>query len=219
MSEISIFGAGEIGFLLADTLEASDYDVQLIEADPERSREVAESLPNTLVLNHDATDGDFLMDEHIDQSDVVIAALDSDEKNLLVSVFAKKLGANRAISVVEKNDYVHLFEDVGIDVAINPRLLTAEEISRHTIDTKTENIAILESENVEVLEVVLDDNSSLVGNTVVEAAEELPRDVVFGPIMRRGELISPRGDTEFALGDHVLILVHVDQLETIQDAI
>jgi trk system potassium uptake protein TrkA len=219
MSEISIFGAGEIGFLLADTLEASDYDVQLIESDPERSREVAEVLPNTLVLNHDATDGDFLMDEHIDQSDVVIATLDSDEKNLLVSVFAKKLGANRAISVVEKNDYVHLFEDVGIDVAINPRLLTAEEISRHTIDTKTENIAILESENVEVLEVVLDDDSSLVGNTVVEAAEELPRDVVFGPIMRRGELISPRGDTKFALGDHVLILVHLDQLETIQDAI
>ncbi len=216
VERVSILGAGEIGFLVAETLEASEYSVQLIEADPERAREVAEALPDTLVLNHDATDGDFLLEERIDQSDVVIAALDSDEKNLLVSIYAKKLGARRAFSVVEKNDYVHLFEDVGIDVAVNPRLLTAEEISRYTRGTDTQKIAILESEEVEVLEILIDDQSPLVGTTIKEAAEGLPREVVFGPIMREDRMISPRGSTSIKAGDHVLILAHIDQVETVQ---
>lgn len=217
--DITIFGAGEIGYLVAEILEASDYSVQVIEADPERARTVAESLPDTLVLNHDATDGDFLLEEHIDESDVVVTALDSDEKNLLVSVFAKKLGAQRAISVVAKNDYVHLFEDVGIDVAINPRLLTAEEISRYTRGEHTRNVAILESEHVEVLEIVLGEDSPIVDATVEQAADRLPREVVFGPIMRGGRMISPRGSTSFEIGDHVLILAHAEQIGAVQDAV
>lgn len=219
VERICIFGAGEIGFLVARTLEASDYDVQLIEADPERARVVAESLPDTLVLNHDATDGDFLIDEHIDESDVVISSLDSDEKNLLVSMFAKKLGVPRAISVVEKNDYIHLFEDVGIDAAINPRLLTAEEISRYTRGKDTQNVAILESENVEVLEMVLDEESPLVDQTVEDTVKNLPRECVFGPVIRNGSMINPRGSTTFKPGDHVLLLVHAEQSNAVQEAI
>lgn len=219
VDQVTIFGAGEIGTLVAKTLEPSKYNVRLIEADPDRAREVAEALPDTLVLNHDATDGDFLMEEHIDESDLVIATLDSDEKNLLVSIFAKKLGARRALSVVDKNDYVRLFEDVGIDAAVNPRLLTAEEISRYTRGKETRNVAILESEHVEVLEFVVDADSPLNGESIVEAVDHLPRDIVFGPIMRDRELISPRGKTTFEAGDHVLILAHSEQVSTVQDAI
>ncbi len=217
--DITIFGAGEIGYLVATILESSDYSVRLIEANPERARMVAESLPETLVLNHDATDGDFLLEEHIDESDVVVTTLDSDEKNLLVSIFAKKLGARRAISVVAKNDYIHLFEDVGVDAAINPRLLTAEEISRYTRGKNTRNVAILENEDVEVLEIELDEDSPIVETTVEEAAGRLPRESVFGPIVRDGRMISPRGSTAFKAGDHVLILAHIDQIEAVQDAV
>lgn len=216
VEQVSVFGAGEVGFLVADTLDSSDYSVQLIEEDPERAREVAEKLPNTLVHNHDATDGEFLKNEAVHEADVAIAALDSDEKNLLVSVFAKKLGVKRSFSVVDKDDYVPLFEDVGIDVAVNPRLLTAEEIIRFSRRKETRNIAILESEQVEVIEVVIDADSYLADVTIQDAASRLPREVVFGPIRRNRELIRSRGDTILRPGDHVLILAHIDHVATVE---
>jgi trk system potassium uptake protein TrkA len=216
---ITIFGASEIGMLVAEFLEESDYTVQLIEEDPERARQVAEELPETLVLNHVPTDEDFLVNERVPESDVIISTLESDEQNLLMSIFAKKLGAKRAISVIQKNEYIQLFEDVGIDVPVNPRLLTAEEISRHTRGKDTQNIAILESEHVEVLEIRIDQESPVVDCTIEEVARSLPREIVFGPIMREGRMISPRGSTRIEPRDHVLILAHSDQVATIQDAI
>lgn len=219
VDQITILGGGEIGYLTAQTLEASHYNVQIIEIDRDRAHTLAEDLPDTLVLNHDATDGDFLHEENIDESDVVISTLDTDEKNLLISIFAKKLGVNRTISVVKKNDYLDLFQDVGIDSAINPRLLTAEEIGRYTRGKGTQNVAILERQDVEVLEIILDKESSLIDATLKESIEELPSDVVFGPVIRDGQMISPRGETVFEVGDHILILSHTDHIDVVQDAI
>ncbi len=216
VENISIFGAGEVGYLVARAFDASDYTVQVIEKDPERAREVAEELPNTLVHNHDATDGEFLKSEAIDKSDVAIASLDSDEKNLLVSVFAKNLGAKRTFAVVDKDDYLPIFENVGIDVVVNPRLLTAEEIIRFSRRKETRNIAILESDEVEVLEVLIDDDSQLAEVTIQEAASRLPREVVFGPIRRNQKLIRSRGDTLLKPGDHILILAHIDHVATVE---
>ena len=92
-----------------------------------------------LVMEHDATEADFLAREHIDEADVVVAALDSDERNVLVSVLSKRLGTNRVLSVVDSADHVPPFEEIGIDVAINPRGVTAEEITRFTHEVVAEN--------------------------------------------------------------------------------
>jgi len=58
--------------------------------------------------------------EHVDDADILVTALQSDEKNLLVSVLAKRLGVDRVIAVVDSPDYVTVFEEIGIDIAINP---------------------------------------------------------------------------------------------------
>jgi trk system potassium uptake protein TrkA len=196
-------------------LEERGLKPRLIEQDHDRARYLAEELPNTLVMEHDATDTEFLAREHVDEADIVVAALDSDEKNLLVSVLAKRLGTDRVVAIVDSADYVPLFEEIGIDVAINPRQVTAEEITRFTREGVAENVSVLENDQAEVLEFELSDGCGLVGRPIQEAVADLEGDIVIGAITRNGENIIPRGETVLEPGDHIVVFVEtsfVDEL-------
>ncbi|GAB6880674.1 Trk system potassium transporter TrkA [Halorubrum gandharaense] len=205
--EIVVVGGSEVGYQTARLLEESGLKPRLIEQDAERARWLAENLPNTLVMEHDATDTEFLAREHVDEADIVVAALDSDEQNLLVSVLAKRLGCARVMAVVDSGDYVTLFEEVGVDVAVNPRMVTAEEITRFSYETIAENVAVLEDDQAEVVEIELGTDSEIAGRRISEVVADLDGRFVIGAITRNRELVTPRGETELKLGDHVVFFV------------
>ncbi len=205
--EIVVTGGTEIGYHTARLLEDSGLRPRLIEADEARAREIAEDLPKTIVMQHDATDTEFLAREHVDEADIVVAAMNSDERNLLVSVLAKRLGVDRVVAVVDNTEYVALFEEIGIDVAINPREVTAEEITRFSFDSVAENLAVLENDQAEVVEIELGADSAAIGKTLQELDRELDGQFVVGAITRDNTLITPRGDSTFEAGDHLIIFV------------
>ncbi len=211
--EIVIIGGSEIGYHTARELAERGFRPRLIESDPVRAREIAEELPETTVLESDPTDIEFLEREHIGDADIVIAALESDEKNLLVSLLSRRIGAERTVAVIDSPSYVDLFETVGIDVAINPRVVVAEEITRLTQSGKAENVAFIESDKAEVIEIEIDDSSVLAGRTIRESTADLPDGVVIGAITRRHEFVTPRGDTEISPGDHVVLFVAADAIQ------
>ena len=213
--EIVIIGGSQIGYHTARLLEERGLKPRLIERDPDRARYLAEELPGTLVMEHDATDTEFLAREHVDEADIVVSALESDEKNLLVSVLAKRLGTDRVVAVVDSGDYVTIFEEIGVDVAINPRQVTAEEITRFTHEGVAENISVLENDQAEVLELELTPDSSLVGRPLREIAADIDAELVVGAVTRNGDQVTPRGDTVLEVGDHVVVFVEtafVDEL-------
>lgn len=205
--EIVIVGGGEVGYHSARLLEERNLRPRLIERDPERARWLAEELPHTIVMEHDATDTEFLAREHVDEADFVVAAMRTDERNLLVSVLAKRLGVDRVIAIVDSSDYVSVFEEIGIDVAINPRLVTAEEITRFSYESVAENIAVLENDRAEVLELELSEGCALVGRPIQELVSDIDAKFVIGAITRDRTLVTPRGDTVLQPGDHVIVFV------------
>lgn len=213
--DVVIVGGSEIGFQAAREFEAHGFEPRLIEREHDRAREIAEALPNAFVMENDATDREFLAREHIDEADIVVAALDSDEKNLLVSLLAQRVGVDRTVAIIENTQYTDLFETVGIDVAINPREETAEEIIRFTRTNQTEKIAMLEHDRAEVIEIELGEDSALTGRPIAESMEELPECVVIGAISRGGDLITPRGTTEPQPGDHVVLFVDATVLDDV----
>ena len=218
-TDVVIVGGSEIGYQTARLFEADGIEPRLIERDPDRARELAERLPKTLVLESDATDIDFLVEKHVDESDIVVATLDRDERNLLVSLLAKRLGVERTIGLVDSTEYVDLFETVGIDVTIHPRLVTAEEITRITRKRQTENLTMLEHASAEILEIELDCESALTGIPIQDAMADLPDRVVIGTIVRDGELLAPRGETVLESGDYAVIFVDTDVLDEVTGAI
>lgn len=177
------------------------------------------------MLNHDGTDLDFLSSEGDDDADTLVAALDSDEKSLLVTQLAKGIGATRTIAVVENGDYADIFERVGtdVDVTMNPRQATAEEIVRLTQGNRTtsqiENLSLLEDQQAEVLEIEVDADSVLTGRPLRDAVAELPEPVVLGAVIRDGEFVVPRGDTVVEPGGHVVLFVAVESVSAVTAAL
>jgi trk system potassium uptake protein TrkA len=212
---ILIIGGSDVGYHTARLLQERGLNPRLVEQDHDRARELAESLYGTTVLESDPTDRRFLQQEGINNVDIVITALNNDEQNLFAGLLAKRLGAKRAVTVVDSGEYVDLFEEVGIDVAVNPREATAEEITRFTREHQAENLAIIESDYAEVLEIEVDEESALMDKPIRESVSDLPNGVVLGSITREGDLVIPRGDTVVKHGDHVVVFVATEALEEI----
>jgi trk system potassium uptake protein TrkA len=217
--DVVIVGGGEIGYHVARLLGGQGFEPTLIEADPDRARELAEQLPGTVVLEHDGTDAEFLEREHVGDADVLVTALDSDERNLLVSLLGHRLGVERTIAVVESTAYVDLFETVGVDVGVSPREVVAEEITRFTRAGGAENVAFVESDAAEVVEVEVDGDSILAGRTIEDAAPDLPDGVVIGAITRDGAYVAPRGDTVVVVGDHVVVFAEAAVVDAVVETI
>ena len=208
--DIAVVGGSEIGYHTARLLEERSLAATLIEANEDRARQIAEDLPETTVMNHDPTDTDFLKRERIDEADVLVAALNTDEQNLLVAVLAKRLGVDRVLAVVENPEYITLFEEIGIDVAINPRSVTAEEITRFSFESAAENLAVLENDRANVLELEVGPESSLVGRSIQELDADISGAFVIGAVTRNLSVLTPRGDTELQSGDHIVVFAEPD---------
>jgi trk system potassium uptake protein TrkA len=208
--DIVIAGGTQIGYHTARLLEERGFNPRLLEGDEDRARELAEDLPKTVVMNHDATDTDFLTRENIDKADVLVAAMHSDERNLLTSILAGRLGVSRVIATVNNTEYVELFEEIGIDVAINPRDVTSEEITRFSFENVAENLAVLENDQAEVLELEITADNGIVGKTLEELDSELDGQFVVGAITRGNSFVTPRGDTALKAGDHVVVFVETE---------
>ncbi len=215
VDDILIVGGTEVAAEIATLFEEQGLKPRLVEHDHERARELAERLPKTTVLEHDATDSEFLEREHVGEVDTVIAALKRNERNLLVSLLTKRLGVDNAVAIVNETGYSQLFEAVGVDVAISPREATAEEITRFTRERRAENVALIENDRAEVIEIEADADSVLTGRQIQDSIKDLPEGIVIGAITRNGDFVIPRGDTVIEVGDSVVVFAEADNVSAV----
>jgi trk system potassium uptake protein TrkA len=202
VKEVLIIGGGRIGFRLAQILQTRGLRPKLIEPDEERSRWLAENLPHTLVFHGDGTDIELLEREGLHRCDVAVSVTGADERNLLCGLLLKRMGVSQVIVRVEDPNFITIFERVGIDIAINPRRLIAEEIIGFTRE-RIEKALSLEQDRAEVLEIEVSPRSPLIG--VKLAAAQVPAGVLIGAIVREGGVIIPRGTDALQPGDHVIV--------------
>jgi len=213
VDDVLIVGGTEVAAQIAALFEDQGLKPRLVEHNHERARELAERLPKTTVLEHDATDSEFLEREHVGEVDTVVAALKRNERNLLVSLLTKRLGVDNAVAIVDETDYSELFEAVGVDVAISPREATAEEITRFTRERRAENVALIENDRAEVVEIEVGNDSVLAGRPIQESIGDLPEGLVVGAITREGDFVIPRGETVVEVGDSVVVFAETAILE------
>lgn len=127
---VMIAGGGHVGKRLAIALE-KNYQVKVIELDLNRAKDIANDLRNTMILHGDCTDESLLQEEMIDNTDLFCAITNNDGINLISAGLAKKLGAKRAICLVNNNAYLKLLDGSDIDLAIQPKLETLGGILKH----------------------------------------------------------------------------------------
>ncbi len=202
VSDVVIYGGGRIGLVLARVLLDQGSGVRIVEAQAARAREIADELPRARVYHALGTDPEFIERERIGAAQAAVFAMREDAKNLYAATLAKLNGVGFTIAVVHDAVSMEVFEKAGIDVAINPRQVTAEEIVRFARDPRVRQVAMLEGDRYEILDITCREESGLVGMRF----RDLPMTgSLIGAIVRNGKAIFPRGDDVLQAGDRAII--------------
>lgn len=205
---IMIAGAGNIGFRLAQSLEETGFQVKLTERNAARAKWASEKLEDTVVLQGDAADEDLLRQENIDAMELFCSLTNEDEANILSAMLAKRLGARRAMAIVNRAAYIDLIESSGLDIAISPRLATVSALLSHVRRGDVKAAHSLRRGVAEVIEAVAHGDrttSRIVGRPL--ASVKLPPGATIGAVMRGDKLLSLGRDSVIEEGDHVIIFV------------
>jgi trk system potassium uptake protein len=216
IDNVVIFGAGQTGTAVAQSLMREKIDVRLVEWSLQRARDVAEALPDARVFHAKGTDADFLERERIGQAGAGVFAMPDDAKNLYAATLARIHGLPFTIALVHDPASEQVFERAGIDVAINPRTVTAEEMVRFAHDPRIRQLAMLEGDRFEVLDITVRAESRLTGTPF----RELPMTgSLIGAIVRDGEAIFPHGDDMLEPGDRAIIFTESSRVATVEEVL
>ncbi len=214
--DVVIFGAGRAGTAVARLLLDQGFGVRLIEASRERSRAVAVELPEARVYHATGFDPDFLERERIADAQVAIFAMRDDMKNHFAATLAKVHGARFTVAIVHDAPSVEVFEHAGVDVTVNPRQITAEEIVRFAHDPRTQQVVMLEGDRFEVLDITTQRDSEYVGLRF----KDMPiRGALIGAIVRDGKAVFPRGDEVLRPGDRVIVFTESQRVAGVEKAL
>lgn len=202
IKNIVIVGGSRIGVKAASLLERN-YNVKLIEVDREKSILLADKLKSTLIINGSGQDLSLLREEGIKNTDAFISVTNSSEINILSCLLAKKLGVKKSIAEVENIDYIDLAENIGIGTLINTKVIAASSIYRHTMNVDVKHLKFLTFSEAEVFEVPAEQDSKITRHTLKDM--KFPLDATIGGVIRNGEVIIAKGDTQIMAGDNVVI--------------
>ena len=204
---IMLAGGGQIGARLAKALE-NDYHLKLIESNPSRAEFLAGELSNTIVLLGDVANEELLKEEDIDEVDLFCALTNDDEANILSAMLAKRLGARKVLSLINRAAYVDLIESSSIDIALSPQQATIGSLLAHIRRGDIVAVHSLRRGAAEALEAVAhgDKNSSLVvGRRIDEIG--LPPGTTIGALVRNDKVIITHHDTVIEAEDHVILFL------------
>lgn len=203
VEKIVIFSANRVSINLAKALEETVKDVCIIEPSRDAAHKAAEELSKTLVHHGTGTDLDLLNDINIKDADFFMALSDNDENNILAALLAKKYGARRALVITNDPEYLPILDSIGMDITINPRLIVVSTILKYL--RKGGVISVFKLiEDAEVMELVVDANSSIAGNKISNL--EFPQDAIIGAILRQGEMMVPDEGLTIQEGDSVIVV-------------
>lgn len=212
VQRVMIAGGGKVGLRLARSL-VGQCEVKIIESDKRRCEYLASQLPSSmLILNGDCADEDLLLEENVGQMDLFLALTSDDEDNIMSAMLAKRLGAGRVMSLINRRAYADMMQGSTIDIAISPAQTVIGELLTHLRRGDVAAVHSLRRGTAEALEGVARGDvktSKLVGRTVDEI--KLPKGTRIGVIVRgtgrNAVVMMPHHDTVIEADDHIIIFI------------
>ncbi|MCP4877068.1 MAG: Trk system potassium transporter TrkA [Gammaproteobacteria bacterium] len=204
---IMLAGGGNIGGQLAALME-KNYQVKVVETNPARAHQLSAVLDSTIVLLGDAANPDLLIEENIECMDVFCALTNDDEANILSSMLAKRMGAKKVMSLINRAAYVDLVESGLIDIAISPHQVTIGALLAHIRRGDVVAVHALRRGSAEAIEAIAHGDrtsSKVVGRPIEEI--KLPEGARIGAIVRGDDVIIAHHDTVIESEDHVILFL------------
>lgn len=209
--KITIIGAGEIGYDLANILSSEKHDVIVLDREKAPLSRVSDSL-DVLTVEGNATSVKDLVKAKAGEADILISVTSIDEVNMISGMIGKRLGAKMVISRIRSNELTDKESplspsDLGIDVMIHPELSAAEEIAQLLKRSSASDVINLAEGRMQLIGIRLEKDSPLIGKSLNEYAESYSnltfRVVAIG---RRGRTIIPGGSVKIQSYDQIFVL-------------
>jgi len=201
---VMIYGATAIGKMVAEELEADrDVHVKLVDGNIERGRIAAEELSETEVVIGEASDLDLITREGIVDMDVFAALSDDDENNIVASLLARHLRVPKTITLISKSAYVPIVRTIGLDIAVNPRLLTSNAILKYIRMGKIVSLRQMVGIGAETYEFLVGADSKVVGKKIRDI--KFPQGSIAVAVEHRDGGTIPVGNTPLFVGDRVVV--------------
>ncbi len=209
MKRIIILGATRVGIKLATILK-QDKDqkrhITLIDKNPAdvdiANRVFAKHGLNVNVIMGNGTNVDLLKDNRIEKADAFVTVTLKEQTNIISSLLAKKLGANRTVTIIENEELQHLFEGMSIDTIVNTKLSAVSTIFPYILSKNIESMSIIEG-NARVVELRIPWKSKFSGKFLSKLS--LPSGVKVGALMRGKKPYIPSKNFELKSGDKLIL--------------
>ena len=203
IKNVMILGGSKVGFKTARDLCRNRFNVKLIEKNKEKAFDLADELPNALIINGDGRNVELLEEENLEAMDAFVAVTGNSETNIMSCLVAKSKNVKKTIALVENMDYFQLSHSIGIDTLLNKKLLAANNIFRHIRKGEIVAMTRLNNLNAEILEFIVKPTSQVNGQIIREL--EFPKEATIGGVIRDNQGIIALGGFRITEGDRVVV--------------
>ena len=216
-----IVGAGEITHYLCAEIKKSKMNIKIIESDMARCNEIASSFPHVTVVHGDTTNHELMAAEGIGRVGAFLALSDSDEENMIISMHAKEKTHGKIVTKVTRMGYDSVINQLNLDTVIYPKTIVSDMILRYvrsannTRGSNMETLYNVIKGQVEASEFFIRKPSEIVGVPISKL--KFRKNVLIAAILRKGEVIMPRGYDTIEMGDSVVVVSKVTKLQDITD--
>lgn len=206
---VMLIGGGKISYYLAQALEESRLDVQLVEKDPDICEQMAKALPRTTVIQGDAADRSVLEGEGLASCDALVTLTGLDELNMVISLYGSGFGVKQIITKVGCMEDGRVLDSLPLGSVICPRKLSCSTIVRYVRAMQKQagaaiTVHTIADGQVEAIEFPVDEHTLHCGEPLKKL--KLRENILLVGINRGDHTEIPNGDSSFEQGDSVVVV-------------
>ena len=212
---ILLIGGGRISYYLIMALQNTNIDIKVIELERNTARMLADRFPHITVIWADGTDQKLLTNEHISSFNAVAALTGVDEENILISLFAEKIGISKVITKINRVALLEILGEEQLDSVVTPKSIIADKIVgeiRAIANSGKSPINMLYriGEEVEVGQFKIEQKSHFTNVPLKDLTIKEVSLILF--IFRQGKVVFPTGNDVLLVGDEIGVLMRAGHL-------
>lgn len=220
IKDVMIIGGSKIAYYLTKQLGVLGIKTKIFEKNRERCVELTQKLKYTTIIEADGNRHEILLEEGIDEADAIVTLTGMDEENIVLALLAKKLGVKKAVAKVNHSILSQMQDEMNLDNIVDPKGIIASHILRYVRmkvcdDSDIVNVYKNINEDIETIEFIVNEKTKYI-NTPLKNLR-LKDQILIAGIVRNQEMIIPKGDTSFQIGDQIVIVTVKSSIKKFND--